>query len=93
MAARMSELHVKSFSARDGHVVSHSCEPPFFATHRALSRPRRRSPLRRRVWIEPSEPIDHDLDIDLACDCEGVFEVIFSEDGGSSSWALTSRKW
>ena len=84
---------MQSFSATDGYVVSHNCEAPLFALHRAISGPRGRSPLRRRVCIGPPEPFDYDLDIALPCDCKGVFEAIFSEDGGSSSWALTSRKW
>ena len=93
IAARISELHVESSSANYGYVVSHSCEAPSFAMHRALSGLRGRSPLRRRIWIGTPEPFDHDLDIALPCDCGGVFEAIFPEDGGSSSWALTSRKW
>lgn len=59
----------------------------------AASGPFGRSPFRRRVWIRPPKSLDHDLDIALPWDCGGVFEAVFSEDGGSSSWALTSRKW
>lgn len=85
---------------REGYVVSRGDEASVFAMHMAASGlsgaapgPCGRSPLRRRALIRPPRTPDHDLDKALPWDCGGVFEAVFSEDGGSSSWALTSKKW